>query len=198
MDTTPGDLVHFGSSFDLRGQAVTLSATPGPAISLRLGALAVADPWWPEYPEDPVLSIGVGVYPTLLSTITMRRDGQMEPVPLSCAAVLGRVDQVASWQPLVVDEAHFHLDSDSALGAFFDIDDEDVLRPLFVDDQYMQGVYNQALRERIVTMEVEGRTAAVVFLCPDGSGLYPAYAGFDKDMQAVAVLVDLRMLRGVT
>jgi hypothetical protein len=30
-----------------------------------------------------------------------------------------------------------------------------------------------------------------VFLGPDGSGPYPAYAGFDKDMQVVTVLVDL-------
>jgi hypothetical protein len=45
-------------------------------------------------------------------------------------------------------------------------------------------------------MEVDGRVAAVVFLCPDGSGLYPAYAGFDKDLQAVAVLVDLKTLGG--
>jgi hypothetical protein len=42
-------------------------------------------------------------------------------------------------------------------------------------------------------MEVEGR-AAVVFLCPDGSGPYPAYAGYDKDKLAIAVLVDLRLL----
>ena len=81
---------------------------------------------------------------------------------------------MASWQPLVVREAHFHLDSDSALGAFFDITDAAVLRPLFKDDMHMQGVYNRALEERIVTMEAEGRVAAVVFLCPDGSGLYPA------------------------
>ena len=38
------------------------------------------------------------------------------------------------------------------------------------------------------------RVAAAVFLCPDGSGLYPAYAGFDQDLQAVAVLVDLKLL----
>jgi flagellar motor switch protein FliG len=35
-------------------------------------------------------------------------------------------------------------------------------------------------------MEVEGR-AAVVFLCPDGSGRYPAYAGYDKDKLAIAL-----------
>ena len=89
---------------------------------------------------------------------------------------------------------HFHLDSDSALGAFFDINEEDVLGPLFQDDLHMQGIYNRALEERVVTMEAEGRVVAVVFLCPDGSGLYPAWTGYDKDMQAVAVLVDLRLL----
>ena len=117
---------------------------------------------------------------------------------MSCAAAIGRVDEVASWQPLVVREAHYHLDSDSALGAFYDITDAAVLRPLFDDAKHMQGVYNRALEERIVTMEVDDRVVAVVFLCPDGSGLYPAYAGFDKDMQAVAVLVDLRLLDDAT
>jgi hypothetical protein len=43
-------------------------------------------------------------------------------------------------------------------------------------------------------MEADGRVVAVVFLCPDGSGLYPVYAGFDKDRRAIAVLVDLRLL----
>ena len=46
----------------------------------------------------------------------------------------------------------------------------------------MQEVYNRALAERIVAMEVDGRVAAAVFLCPDGSGLYPTYAGFDQDL----------------
>lgn len=59
----------------------------------------------------------------------------------------------------------------------------------------MQQVYNRALVERIVPMEVGGRVAAAVLLCPDGSGLYPAYAGFDPNPQAVAVLVDLKLLR---
>jgi hypothetical protein len=57
----------------------------------------------------------------------------------------------------------------------------------------MQAVYNRALVERIVAMEVDGRVAAAVFLCPNGSGFYPAYAGFDEDLQAVAVLVDLKL-----
>jgi hypothetical protein len=96
--------------------------------------------------------------------------------------------------PLVEDEEHFHLDSDSALGAFYDITDASALRPLFENDLHRQQVYNRALADRIVTVEVDGRVAAVVFLCPDGSGLYPAWTGFDRDMVAVAVLVDLRLL----
>jgi hypothetical protein len=65
---------------------------------------------------------------------------------------------------------------------------------MFSDDMHMQGVYDRALEDRVVTMETNGRVVAVVFLCPDGSGLYPAWTGYDKDMQAVAVLVDLRLL----
>ena len=145
-----------------------------------------------------MIGIPQGEQPTMLSTIALPRQGRPEPVPMSCAAAIGRVDHVASWQPLVVREAHFHLDSDSALGAFYDITDAAVLQPLFEDATHMQGVYNRLLDGRIVTMVVEGRVAAVVFLCPDGSGLYPAYAGFDRDMQAVAVLVDLRLLDDAT
>jgi len=187
--------VGFGKSFRLRDERVTLTATPGPAISLRWGTLAVADPWWPEMlPEHQVIGIAKGEQPTLLSGITLPREGRTEPAPMSCAAAIGPVDQVATWQPLLEDEEHFHLDSDSALGAFYDITDASVLGPLFEDALHMQQVYNRALAERIVTMEVDGRVAAVVFLCPDGSGLYPAWTGFDRDMVAVSVLVDLKLL----
>lgn len=195
MSTSPDVLVDFGTSLGLRGEAVTVTATPGPAISLRWGTLAVADPWFaPGLPELQQISIGQGEQSTLLSTIEVAREGRPDPVAMSCAAAIGAVDEVTSWQPLVHNETHFHLDCDSALGAFYDITDSPALRPLFEDDLHMQQVYNRALTDRIVPMEVDGRVAAVVFLCPDGSGLYPAYAGFDKDLQAVAVLVDLKLL----
>ena len=143
----PHNLVSFGSSFEVSGHLVTLSPSPGPVIDLRWGTLALADPWWPEeLPELQVIGIPQGEQPTTLSTIALPRQGRVEPVPMSCAATIGRVDQVASWQPLVVREAHFHLDSDSALGAFYDITDAAVLRPLFEDAQHMQSVYNRLWR----------------------------------------------------
>lgn len=193
MDIQPDNLVRFGSSYTKSEQPVTLAAVPGPPIALRWGTLALADPWFPEMlPENQVIGLGQGEKRTLLSTIDVQRGERVRTI--ACAVAIGQVDDVATWQPLVLDEAHFHLDSDSALGAFYDITDGPALRPLFENDQHMQQVYNQALEERIVTMEVDGRVAAVVFLCPDGSGLYPAYAGVDKEMQAVAVLVDLKLL----
>jgi hypothetical protein len=197
------DLVAFGASYALPGvvgrpeQTVTLTAEPGPSIDLRWGTLALADPWWPEaLPEHQVIGIGQGRQPTLLSTIRVQREGKAEPVTMACAASIGPVDQVANWRPLVRDEAHFHLDVDSALGAFYDITDSPALRPAFENAQHMKGVYDRALEEQIVAMEVDGRVAAVVFLCPDGAGLYPVYAGYDRDAQAVAVLIDLKILGG--
>ncbi len=195
MSPAPEVLVGFGTTVRLRGEAVPLTATPGPAVSLRWGTLAVADPWFaPELPELQQISIGQGEQPTVLSTVAVPREGHPQPVAMSCAAAIGRVDEVSSWQPLAQHEQHYHLDSDSALGAFYDITDTAVLRPLFEDDAHMQAIYNRALVERVVAMEANGRVAAVVFLCPDGSGRYPVYAGFDKDRQAIAVLVDLRLL----
>ena len=146
MSTAPEVLVGFGRSVELRGETVTVTATPGPGVPLRWGTLAIADPWFaPSVPEVQQISIGQGEQATVLSTIAVPRAGQPEPVEMSCAAAIGAVD-------------------------------------------------NSALGERIVAMEVDGRVAAAVFLCPDGSGLYPAYAGFDRDLQAVAVLVDLKLL----
>jgi len=195
VSATPEVLVGFGDSVELGGEAVTVTATPGPRVPLRWGTLAIADPWFaPSVPEVQQISIGQGEQPTVLSTIAVPRAGHPEPVATSCAAAIGAVDRVTSWQPLVHRDAHFHLDCDSALGAFYDVTDSAVLRPLFDDDLHMQQVYNRALTERIVAMEVDGRVVAAVFLCPDGSGLYPAYAGFDRDLQAVAVLVDLKQL----
>jgi hypothetical protein len=195
VDIQPQDLVRFGSSYLVSAQPVRLAAMPGPSLALRWGTLALADPWFPEMlPEFQVIGLGQGEKPTLLSTIDVQRGGEAQTI--ACAAMIGPVDEVVTWRPLVQGEAHFHLDSDSALGAFYDITDAASLRPLFEDDQHMQAVYNRALEEQVVTMDVDGRVAAVVFLCPDGSGLYPVYAGFDKDMQAVAVLVDLKLLDG--
>ncbi len=179
MTAAPERLVEFGT---------TLTATPGPALPLAWGTLTIGDPWWPEYPDGPIEQLGRGEHPTLLSTMDVYVERKQQHVPTSCAAAVGAVEQVVSWQPVLHDEEHVHLDSDSALGAFFDINEEEVLRPLFTDDEHMQGVYNRALEERIVAMQVDGRVVAVVFLCPAGSGLYPAWTGYDKDMQAVAVL----------
>lgn len=198
MSTAPDRLVGFGTTFELPGQTVTLTAAPGPALPLAGGTLTIADPWWPEYPDGPIELLGRGEHPTVFSTIVVDVERKREPVEMSCAAAVGPIDQVVSWQPVLHDEAHFHLDSDSALGAFFDINEEEVLRPLFTDDLHMQAVYNRALEKRAVTMEADGRVVAVVFLCPDGSGLYPAWTGYDKDMQAVAVLVDLKLLDDAT
>ncbi len=131
----------------LQDETVTLTATPGPAISLRRGTLAVADPWWPEtLPEQKVIPIAKGEQPTLLSTVDMPRDGTAQRIPLACAAAIGPVEEVATWQPLVTDEAHFHLDSDSALGAFYDITDASALRPLVEDARHMQQVYTALSR----------------------------------------------------
>lgn len=189
----PQDLLEFDRVYAVSGKPVTLAKVAGPVIDLRWGTVALTDPWFPEMlPEFQVLGIRNGVAPTVLSTVDVLRGERR--VSVACAAAIGPVDEVASWQPLVQDEAHFHLDCDSGLGAFYDITDAAVLRPFFEDDLYMKGVYDRALEQQIVTMEIDGRVVAVVFLCPAGPGLYPAYAGFNKDMVAAAVLVDLTML----
>ena len=204
METPPQDLVSFGSSFELQppsgaaGQKVTLNARPGPSIQLQWGALVVADPWYLEaLPAQQIIFLGKGEKATLLSTIDVSREGEAEPVTIACAAAIGPVDQVADWRPLVDDEAHFHLYPDSGLGAFFDITDVSTLRPYFADDQHMFGVYKRALGEQVVTMDKDGRVAAVVFSVPDGPAEYPVYAGFDPDGLAIAALVDLKILNPI-
>lgn len=202
MDVQPQDLVAFGDRYLFPGndrypqQTVTLTATPGPALSMRFGAVAIADPWYPQdAPRYPSIALGKGEKATVLTTIAhTRAGGELES--MAVAASIGALDEVVTWHPLVQDEQHFHLDDDSALGAFYEITDADLLQPLFEDDLHMKGVYDRALTKPVVSMELDDRVVAVVFLCPDGSGLYPTWAGFDKDMTAVAVLVDLKILSG--
>lgn len=43
-------------------------------------------------------------------------------------------------------------------------------------------------------MEADGRTQAAAFLC--GKDVHPAWAGFDSDGVAVAVLLDFGLLSG--
>jgi hypothetical protein len=203
MGIQPQDLVGFGDQYLFPGndrypeQTATLSATPGPSLAMRFGAVAIADPWYPEgAPSQSAIALGEGEKATVVTTIARVRAGSDIHESMAVAASVGQLDQVVTWQPLVQDEQHFHLDVDSALGAFYEITDAAVLQPLFEDALYMKGIYDRALTEPAVAMEVDGRVVAVVFLCPDGAWRYPMWAGFDEDMSAVAVLVDLKILDG--
>ena len=198
-ETPPRELLRFGSTIELSadgagaGQRVVLKALPGPSLALASGGLAIADPWFRDtLPTREIVRLPRGPQRTLLSTILVARKGK--PAAMACAAAIGAVGKVADWQPLMVEGKPFWLDSDSALGAFYDIADAAALRPVFENDARMFGVYKNALSALVVPMEIGGRVAVVAFLCPDGSGLYPVYAGFDGSGQAVAVLVDLKIL----
>jgi hypothetical protein len=174
-----------------------LTALPGPRLSLRFGRLAVADPWWPEMvPVYPVTALGGGEQPIVVTTVGLTRTGEVDPQPVPVAASIGELGMVTDWHPLVQNEAHFHLEVDSALGAFYDISDVQVLQPLFEDAEHMKGVFDRAVTEKVVAMEAQGGVVAVVFGCPDGPGSYPVYEGFGENGQVVAVLVDLGILSG--
>jgi hypothetical protein len=169
----PRDLVELGARYVFpknrryQGESVTLTSKAGPTLSTKWGALAIADPWFPEAaPATPVIGMGAKVYPTAVA-------------------------DVAAWRPLA-DDGQFQLDSDSSLGAFYEVTDAAALQPLFEDDLYMQGIFNRALEESIVSMEADGRTLAVAFLC--GKDLHPAWVGFDANGVVVAVLLDFGLL----
>lgn len=194
----PQDLVELGARYVFpknrryQRETVTLTSKAGPTLSTTWGALAIADPWFPEAaPATPAIGMGARDYPTAVTVITRTRaeTGAGEVLPV--AATVGAVAGVAAWQPLA-DDGQFQLDSDSSLGAFYEITDAAVLQPLFEDDLYMQGIFNRALEESIVSMEVDGRTLAAAFLC--GKELHPAWVGFDANGVAVAVLLDFGLL----
>lgn len=194
----PQDLMEVGARYvfpkDRRYQeeAVTLASRAGPTLSTKWGALAIADPWFPEaMPTTPAIGMGARDMPTAVTVITRTRaeTGAGEVVPL--AAVVGAVADVATWQPLA-DDGQFRLDSDSSLGAFYEITDAAALQPLFEDDVYMQGIFNRVLEESIIPMETDGRTLAAAFLC--GKELHPAWVGFDANGVSVAVLLDFGLL----
>ncbi len=196
----PQDLVEFGARYTFpkngryQRETVTLTAKPGPTLSMKWGAITIADPWFPAAAgAAPVLGLGAKDYPTAVTVITRTHaetgDSEVWPV----AATVGAVDDVAVWHPLA-DDGQFQLDSDSSLGAFYEITDADVLRPLFEDDVYMQGIFNQALVESIVPIEADGQTLAAAFMC--GKDLHPAWVGFDANSVGVAVLLDFGLLSG--
>ena len=194
----PQDLVEVGARYVFpknsryQRETVTLTTKAGPTLSTKWGALAIADPWFPAgAPATPAIGMGARDYPTAVIVITRTRaeTGAVEVWPV--AAVAGVVADVAAWQPLA-DDGQFQLDSDSSLGAFYEITDAAALQPLFANDSYMQGIFNRALEESIVPMEADGRTLASVFLC--GKDLHPAWVGFDANGVAVAVLLDFGLL----
>jgi hypothetical protein len=196
----PQDLVELGARYVFpRGhrfhqETVMLAAKPGPTLTMTWGALAIADPWFPEAaPTSPMIGLSGKDHPTAVTVIARTRadTGVTEVWPV--AAAVGVVADVAAWHPLA-DEGHFQLDSDSSLGAFYEISDGAALQPLFEDARYMQDIFDRALKESIVPMEIEGRTLAAAFLC--GKDLHPAWVGFDPDGVAVAVLLDFGVLSG--
>ena len=195
---TPQDLVELGARYVFprnsryQRETVTLTAIVGPTLSMRWGAVAIADPWFPAAaPATPALGMGGKEYATSVILITRTRveTGAREVWPV--AATVGAVAEVATWHPLARD-GQFQLDSDSSLGAFYEITDAAALQPLFEDDAYMQGIFNRALEESIVRVEVDDRTLASVFVC--GKNLHPAWTGFDANASAVAVLLDFGLL----
>ena len=194
----PRHLVELGARYVFpenrrhQRETVTLTSRAGPTLSTTWGALAIADPWLPEAaPESPVIGMGAKDYPTAVIVIARTRSGTGAGEVFPVAATVGAVAEVVSWQPLA-DDGQFQLDSDSSLGAFYEITDAPVLRSLFEDELYMQGIFNRALEESIVSMEAGGRTLAAAFLC--GKALHPAWVGFDANDVAVAVLLDFGLL----
>lgn len=194
----PQDLVEYGARYVFpknsryRQETVRLTAKAGPTLSTTWGAIAIADPWFPEAaPGTPATMLGPEQQPTAVTTITRTRSdtGKTEVWPV--AATIGDVAEVAVWHPLP-DDGQFQLDSDSSLGAFYEITDAAALQPLFEDAPFMQHVFDRALEESIVPIEVDGRTLAPAFVC--GKGLHPAWQGYDADMRAIAVLVDFGLL----
>ncbi|WP_457206143.1 hypothetical protein [Nocardioides sp. P5_C9_2] len=205
MAVRPEDLVRFGDRYlfpdneRYEEQVVSLTRTQGPTLDMPFGAVAIADPWWPDVaPRSPLIALGKGSHPTTLTTIARTRSTRAHSDTVPVAASIGALDRVALWRPMVQDETHFHLDVDSSLGAFYDITDAAGLQPLFEDTHEMKDVHDRVRAEGVVTMEVTGRDVAVVFGLPDGPGLYPVHAGFDRDGKAVAVLVDMLLMAAAT
>lgn len=194
----PQDLVELGARYafpkDRRYQreTVTLTSKAGPTLLMKWGALAIADPWFPEAaPSTPAIGMGAQSYPTAVTVITRTRTETGAGEVLTLAATIGAVSDVTAWQPLA-DDGQFKLDSDSSLGAFYELADAAAIQPLFEDASYMQGIFNRALEESIVSMEADGRTVAAAFLC--GKELHPAWVGFDTNGVAAAVLLDFGLL----
>jgi hypothetical protein len=194
----PHDLVELGASYVFPGnrryqrETVTLTSKAGPTLSMKWGALAIADPWFPAAAHaTPAIGMGVQDYPTAVTVVRRTRGQAGAGEVLPVAATVGAVADVAAWQPLA-DEGQFHLDSDSSLGAFYEITDAATLQRFFEDDLYMQGIFSRVLEESIVSIEVDGRALAAVFLC--GKDQHPAWVGFDANGVAAAVLVDFRVL----
>jgi hypothetical protein len=194
----PQDLVEFGARYVFpktplsQRETVTLTAKAGPTLSTTWGAIAIADPWFPEAaPAAAATFLSEKECPTAVTVITRNNAETGASKVLSVAATVGAVTDVARWEPLA-DDGQFQLDSDSSLGAFYEITDAAVLQPLFEDSLYMQGIFNRALDESIVPIEVDGRTVAAAFLCP--KDLHPAWIGWDSNGSAVAVLLDFGLL----
>ena len=203
MSVAPHDLVGFGDRYRFPAgphyveDVCALSSIRGPALEMRFGLVAMADPLVPSAaPKFGDTSLGGGgTKATTLAAISRTRVDGSRVDPQCVAAAIGDVNQVVSWYPLLShNNSRSHLEVDSGLGAFYEITDASLVWPLFEDDHYMQGIHDRALSELVVPIEASGRVVASVFLVSGGAGVHPAWEGFDRDMSAVAMLVDTGIL----
>ncbi|GAB3257995.1 hypothetical protein [Nocardioides dilutus] len=194
-----GDQYTFPAGPDYVEDVCALSSIRGPALEMRFGLVAMADPLVPSAaPEYGDTSLGGGgTKTTTLTAISRTRVDGSGVDPQCVAAAIGDVDRVASWQPLLShNDSRSHLEVASGLGAFYEITDASLVWPLFEDDRHMQGIHERALSELVVPIEASGRVVATVFLVSGGAGVHQVWEGFDRDMSAVAMLVDTGILSG--
>jgi hypothetical protein len=203
MSVAPHELVRFGDQYASPAgphhveEACSLRPIHGPSLETRFGLVAIADPWVPSAaPEYADISLGGGGTKTTTLAAISRSRADGFGVDAQCvAAAIGDHERVVSWEPLLShNDSKSHIEVDSGLGAFYEITDASLVWRLFEDDHYMHGIHDRALSELVVPIEASGRVVASVFIVSGGAGVHPAWAGFDRDMSAVAVLVDTGIL----
>lgn len=182
------------------GRVVSLDRVAGPSLDAG-GEVAFADPGFLRHEDATALASFTGPVPCELGMFAFPAttvDGREVAARRAAATVaFGDVAAVGRWDD-ARDPAGERLGFgvDGGTGALYDVASkaaldrlgEDVIGPLF----------EEALRVGFATVEVDGRTAAVMFDCGMGDGWYPAYLGRDRAGRVVALAADLELHHHLT
>jgi hypothetical protein len=185
-------LLPYGTRYSLdSGEVATLTRVAGPVLEAR-GEVAFCDPGFFRYEQVWAVASFTGSVACELGVVEFPAVGDGRPVRRVATVAFGDVVAVDRWDDVVGPTGERHgFGVDAGTGALYDVAAKPALDGL--EEDRIGPLFMRVMDDCVAVVEVDGRTAAVMFDCGVGDGWYPVYAGHDAGGRVVAVATDLEL-----